>query len=55
MSTISDIKGPIRARAGISINRVLLYATGGGIDHAFMNDLTLRTQYRYSGYGTFVD
>ncbi len=90
VSTTSDMKGSIRARAGLPINRVLLYATGGaalagfttrvgttsmgepaavdapnraragftlggGVDYAFMNDLTLRAEYRYSDYGTFTD
>ena len=88
VSTVSDIKGSVRARAGVPINRVLLYATGGaafadfttrvkattaggfddtanraragftlggGVDYAFMNDLSLRAEYRYSDYGTFTD
>ncbi len=88
VSTTSDLKGSVRARAGVPLNRVLLYATGGaafagfttrvratsaggfddtssraragftlggGVDYAFMNDLSLRAEYRYSDYGTLTD
>ena len=89
VSTTSDMKGSIRARAGLPLSRVLLYATGGaavaelttrvgtasvgepaidtsnharagftlggGVDYAFMNQLTVRAEYRYFDYGTFTD
>ena len=87
-STRSDIKGSVRGRLGIAVDRVLFYATGGaafadfatrydaaplaggtntfdrsragytvggGIEYAFMNDFSVRAEYRYSDYGTFTD
>lgn len=36
-----------RARAGFTL--------GGGVDYAFMNNLSLRAEYRYSDYGTSTD
>ena len=31
------------------------YTVGGGLEYAFMNYLSVRAEYRYSDYGTFVD
>ena len=31
------------------------YTVGGGVEYAFMNNFSVRAEYRYSDYGAFTD